>query len=363
MKTMEEILHYENLMRVIIAQKDGVPGGILDNRHFTQTDRCDGNAGSYIKVTSTRKVAKACMYGAASKNTKLPGISKVPVTCIHSFEHFGHSPMTVAKLKSENEQTQLWGAQIIGKNAAEAARRFVNLRRAAWYSALTIGKIYLDAEGELTLKAADAAITIDFGIPATNKSQLNALGKGNIIAASWDADTTDIPGHLHRIQKAAAALCGYPITTAYYGENVPTYVAKNAAMKEFLKMSPGYAPKVAEGLIPDGFLQLKWRPAFTANFDKGGVTKWFWGPDQIVFTPDVADLGWWGFIEGSFPLPTDSLVSGDGGAALSSMLTTFGMGAYAEVKLDPPSIVQYSFDTFLPVIAVPKAVFIATVKF
>jgi len=41
----------------------------------------------------------------------------------------------------------------------------------------------------------------------------------------------------------------------------------------------------------------------------------------------------------------------------------FGMFSYATVTADPPTVKQYAGDTFLPVICVPKSIFIATVKF
>lgn len=365
MKTIQEVLHFENILKVIQEVKGGVTGGILPEEMFRPTQKGIGNVGYYFKVTSTRKVAQAVRYGSPSKNVKLPGVAKVPVTLTHSFEHFDHEPNLVAILKSPDDRIQQLGAAEVGRQAGEFTRRFVNSRRAYAYSALTTGKIMLDDEGELTMKAGDAVITIDFGVPASNKNQLNSLGKGNIIATKWSDSAADMAGQIANLQIASASLTGYPVTTAYYGKKIPTYVAKNTIMKEFLKMNPGYAADVASGAIPDGFISLRWRPSYTANYvNPKGSVELFWGDNMVVFTPDVTDVGWWDFIEGSYAIPSNvGQLYGDASQAINSLQTIFGLFGYAIVNHDPAGIRQYGGDTSLPVIAVPKAVFVADVEF
>lgn len=365
MKTIEQVLHFENILKVIEAIRGGVPGGILPESMFTGFSKCLGNIGHYTRIESTRQTAQAVMYGAPSKNVQLKGVSKVPVTLIHSFECFQHNPIVSTLLQSEDGGEQKYGVEIVGRQTASLTQRNINLRRAAWYQALTLGKIHFDSEGDLLSSAAGAAITVDFSIPAGNKNQLNALGKGNILAATWSNAATDIISQIKNLQKAAANLTGYQIATAYYGANIPGYVGANTIMKEYIKTSPGWSPKLGQSKIPDGLFNLRWRDASLANYvDKTGTVKFFWADDMVVFAPDVADLGWYDFVEGSYPLPTDvGTLHGDAVAATSDLQTIYGLGGYAQVTHDPVGIKQYSFDTFLPVIAVPKSIFIGTVKF
>jgi len=362
-KPIEEILHFENIIATIEAVKRGVPEGIIPDAMFRPTKSFLGNVGYYFKVTSTRQVAQAVMYGSPSKAVKMAGVSKVPVTLLHAYEHFDHDPNLVAVLKSTDDTIQQMGAQEVGRQAGEFTKRFLNLRKAAWYCALSKGKIYLDDEGNLLNSSKGAAIIIDFGVPDGNKNQLNALGKGDIITASWATATTDIPLQIAGIQQASAQLTGYRITTAYYGKNIPSYIAKNTAMKEFLKMNPGSNQAVRRGEIPDGFINLQWREAYSAFYaDKSNVAQQLWDDDMVVFTPDDTDSGWWGFLQGSYGVPTNiGQIYGDAMAALNSVRTVFGMFGYAAITHDPVGICQYGGDTMLPVIAVPKAIFIADV--
>lgn len=362
-KPIEEILHLENIMKVIEAVKGGVPGGILPEAMFRPQQKVMGNSGTYTKVTSTRKVAQAVRYGSASKAVKLEGVSKVPVTLIHAYEHFDHEPNVLALLQSNSGGQQLLGAEIVGKKASDFAQRYVNLRRTAWYSAMTNGKIWFDGDGNLLPSASGAVVTIDFGIPAGNQNQLDALGAGDIISAKWSATDTDIPTQITNIRKAAAQLTGYRITTAYYGANVPSYVAKNTAMKEFLKLNPGSNQAVRNGEIPNGFQKLNWVAAYEAFYnDANGANQSWWSDDAVIFTPDVGDAGWWDFIEGSYSVPTDvGTLAADAMAQLKALRTIFGMFGYATVSHDPVTIKQYAGDTFLPAICVPSAIFQAAV--
>lgn len=361
--SIEEILHYENMIKVILAVKGGVPGGILPEGMFRPTSRMVGNVGTYTKVESTRRVAQTVMYGSPSKAVSLKGVSKVPVTCIHTFEHFQHEPILLALLKSLDGKTQERGAEIVGQKIRDFGQRFENLRRAAWYSALANGKIWLDAEGNLLPTAADAVITIDFGIPTGNKNQLDWDGNGAIIDTTWATDTTNIANDIAELIIAGLTLTGYRLTTAYYGQNIPGYLANNKVMKEFLKLNPGANAAILKGGVPNGFLNLNWVNASYAFFeDSKGVNRFFWKDDMVVFTPDVADVGWWNFLEGSYEIPTDlGVVAGDAAAALRALRQVFGTFAYATITHDPVGIKQYGGDTFLPVVSVPKAVFIADV--
>lgn len=361
-KSIQQILHHKNFIGVIQSVKGGIPSDIIPSKMLNPTKKIRGNKGSYKKVTSTREVAQLVHYGAASKNVKLSGVQEVPIVLLHSFEHFYHEPDTVMLLTSLNEQDQLMGAEEVGRVTADFGLRYANLRLAAVYSALFKGMIFIGNEGNLLASSSGTAITVDFGIPAGNKSQLNWDGKGDIISAKWSSVDTDIPKQITNIQIAAAIQSGYKIKNAFYGKNVPSYVAKNTAMQEFLKFHPSSNETIRNGGIPNGFQNLDWYPASSAFFtDITGTTQFFVGDDDIIFTPDINDAGWWGMIEGSYPVPTDLNIKSNAAEALNSLQNVNGMFSYAKVSDDPVTIQQFNGDTFLPTINVPKSIYIATV--
>ncbi len=362
-KPIESLLHVDNFLRTIVKVKAGVPSDILPPRMLKPTDKTIGNSGHYYKVTGTRQVAQQVAYGSPSKNMVGKGVSKQPVTLLHAFENFNHDPNLLALLKSIQGGVQKRGVEIVGRKIAEFTQRFVNLRLAAWYAALTAGKIYFDVEGNLLPTSTGAVLTIDFSIPAGNKDQLDWDGNGAIIGATWGTAGTDIIGDLRELKIAAVSLSGYKLKYAFYGANIPGYFASNTALKEYLARNASGNASLLKGEVPDGLMGFTWVDAQHAFFeDKDGINRFFWGGDSIVFTPDPADIGWWGFIEGSYNVPTDvGQLYGDALSALNAIREVYGSFGYAKVSHDPVGITQYGGDTFLPVISVPKAIFIADV--
>ncbi len=70
-------------------------------------------------------------------------------------------------------------------------------------------------------------VPVQARIPAGNKTQLNMLGAGNIIDASWLTVTTRIPKHLGAINAAFQQLCGGHLSAVVCGTTVWDAVIAN----------------------------------------------------------------------------------------------------------------------------------------
>ena len=79
---------------------------------------------------------------------------------------------------------------------------------------------------------------MNYGVPAGNLTQLDVLGGGNILDATWDVATTNIATQLTNLKKAARKLTGYPLAHAFYGQNVLDYLLGNNKVKEMMKFNP-----------------------------------------------------------------------------------------------------------------------------
>jgi hypothetical protein len=360
-KAIEDVLHYTNFVRVIEQVKGGVPQDIVPASMMSVTDTTKGNQASYYLTTSTRKNAQLIRYGSGSKLVAVGDATEKPVVLLHTKEHIMHKPDTVMQLIDLNGERQNMGIKTLGRETKKFTMRHMNTRWSCLHSMLGKGWVKWNAQGDIVLDGSVQG-TVDYGIPAGNRDQLDILGNGDIISASWNTASTAIEKQIIEIQSQILRLCGYKVTTAYYGKNIPNYIAKNTTMKEYLKNHPGSVDDVRAGLVPQGFAQMNWIPAYNAFFeDKDGNIKDIWGDDQITFTPDPADDSWKGFIEGTTPIPTDIALYGDAVQALNSITEAQGMFGYAEINRDPVTIKQLAGDTFLPYIAVPNAVAIADV--
>jgi hypothetical protein len=370
--TLEQIIGAESQLGLIEGVKTGIKRPLPDE-WFRSSQKVEGNSGKYTKVEGTRETARLVQYGSASRGRNLAGVSEVPINLMHSFEHMAHGPSLLSKLMNVEGQsfngtpstTQKMGMGELKRQSEIFKQRFENLRTAAVMMALSRGVIYFDANGNLQNTSSGAVVSVDFQVPAGHKGQLDWAGSGAIIGASWATAGTDIITDMEQIHEAAQAESGYPIEVAIYGKNIlKNFVANTALLGLINGGSNADANAFARRMIPDGFLNVaKWIPApGTAFADNDGTYQRLIPDDTIVFCPQP-DPSWFDIIEGTFPVPTGTgNVREDAAAMLSDLKLVSGMFGFSAVsRIDPPGIVQYAGDTFLPALKVPKAIFIADV--
>lgn len=363
-KSIQDLLYYENLIGTVQQVIGGVPEDILPAGFLNATDSVSGKTGTYTRVQGTRETARTVLYGSPSRKREMSGVSEVPVTLLHTFEHLDIDPTVLMQLRDEGSPIrQEMGRQTIARNLADFGQRFRNLRVSCVYSAFKYGAIYFDGNGNLLPTSSGAVYTVDYGIPSGNKDQLNWDGNGAIIGASWGTAGTDVIGDIRAIKKAARIKTGYPIRHAFYGQNILGYLLGNTAIAKLIASSFNLSEAVANAPseVPQGLLGLQWHPIDEAFYvDSTATTRSWFSGDEIIFTPDPSP-DWWGFIQGTFPVPTTLDIAGDGMAAISSLQEVLGPFSYAKVTDDPPSIRHFAGDTFLPVIKNPWAVYLADV--
>jgi len=361
-KTLQQILGAENLTGVINSVSGGVPD-LLPAALLTPTRSIDGHTGTYMKVENTRQAARQAPYGSKARERVQVGMTEVPFTAIHTVESIRHKAATLVNLRGENgEGKQRLGMQEVARQTREFKRRFANLRRGAVYSALSLGAVHFDADGELLPSSSGAGLSVDFGIAAGHLNQLNWDGNGAIIAASWATAGTSIVTHVKKLKDAMMRESGQRIGHCFYGLNIPEYFAKNATLKEYIDRDPAYRTTLASGEVPAGFLGVaNWTSVNEAFYeDKDGVLQSFFGVDTCTFTPEV-NTDWYDLPEGTYPVPTGIGVGENAEDMLSNFGEKAGMFSYSVIEMNPPSILQVAGDTFLPILRNPNAVFIADV--
>lgn len=357
-QTIQQIIGGVNLTGLIQGTTTGIPD-VLPAAFYADRQTVNGDTGEYTRVTGTRQTARIAAYGSASQVAALKDIAKIPVKLIHTVESIYHNPITLINLFKYNELAiQRLGIDEVARQTREFKIRFDNLRVASAESALFTGQINFGAGGNLQPTSAGAVVSVNFGVPAGNQNQLNVDGTGNIIAIPWTTATAPIVSQITKIKKAARKLTGYPIKIAFYGENVPDYIFASTIYKNYLALNPMANQQANAGEIPNGFCGLQWVPAYEAFFeDQNGVNQDIVNPNGVTFTP-APSIDWWGWLEGTYPVPTTvGAVTGDGSQSMASIMTTAGMFSYGMVTADPPTVKHVAGDTFLCVLKVPKAVF------
>jgi len=357
-KTLEQILGSVALTSLVNGIKGGVPDDVIPPEFMRVNRTVTGNTTKYRKVDNTRKVARLVQYGSASVRREQTGVSEVPITLMHTFEHQVFEAWVLQNLRSAMDAEQRLGEDEVARQTAEFKRLFMNLRMASTMSMIAQGKIFFDSNGNMLPSSSSAVTTVDAGVPAGNRNQI-----GGIISAKWSVAGTDIPVQIANLKKYARKLTGYRPMYAFYGANILSYFTGNDKMKEIINRNPAMQNAVLmNNEIPDGLMGMKWRPIYESFFeDQDGSNQDLADDDTVVFTPDPSPE-WWEVIEGTYAIPSNMVLGGNALDVLATLRNVPGMFSYAEVQTDPPSIKQLAGDTFLPIIKVPNAVFIAKVK-
>ena len=171
----------------------------------------------------------------------------------------------------------------------------------------------------------------------------------------------NILGQLKAVKKAGRKLTGMPITHAFYGINIPAYVAMDPVLQAIIRGSQRVAEEAITAEIPSSVGGLKWIPIDQAFFqDQTGAYQDWAGPNTIVFTPDPSS-DWWEVIEGTYPVPRSIQLATSLEAVLGNIQQVAGPFSYAQITTNPVTLQHFAGDTFLPVLKNPSAIFIAEV--
>jgi hypothetical protein len=364
MASVNEILGTATLTPMIQRLRGGVPRTNLDQGFFTNTVRVEGDIGVFNHDNATRANARRTAFGGEARARALVGLSQTPTKLIHSFETQRHQPTTYLNLMAlDSTERQNMGRQEIARQTQRFNDLFDNLRVSALCSALFLQHIYFDGEGNLLHSSSGAVVDIDMGVPAGNKAQLDVLGAGDIIAASWALATTDILGHLDALQAAASQLSGWPVVNAIYGKNIRKYILANTACISLMQSNGTLTQAMTGNQIPAGFGGVnRWVSGTHFGFtDIAGTRRTWCGDDQIVFYPEVS-REWYELQQGTYPVQNSPMkVYGSAEEAASDMRIVEGKFQFASVSFNPPAIDQYAGDTFLPVFKNPNVIFSADV--
>lgn len=361
-KSIQELLHVDNLTGLIRNPVNAVPANILPPG-FTQRGRnVSGQTATWYKVEGNRETARLVNYGSPAKHRALRGISRQTATMLHTFESIKHDPfMLVNLMQYDNPEKQALGNQEISRQTDDFNQLFENLLVCSVYSALGKGAIYFDGDGNLLPSSSGAVTTVSYGVPSGNQNQLDIDGNGAVLDVPWDNAAANIIDQLVDLKSRMRKLTGYEIRHAFYGSSIPGWLAVNTQLKGLFEARPDLAGQFLNGTIPE-IAGIQFHPAYDAFYvDANGATQNWWANDAVVFTPDPSPE-WWEIFNGSSLVPTN--VGAIGNEASSAMpREVFGRFSYAKQSHDPVTVEQYAGDTFLPVIKVPGAICIADVDF
>ena len=165
---------------------------------------------------------------------------------------------------------------------------------------------------------------------------------------------------LKAVKEAGRKLTGHPITHAFYGINVPGYIAMDPVLQAIIRGSQRVAEETFTAEIPASRRQAQVVPStrrssWTRTAPPGVVRP----EHDRLHTRSVHRLV--GSHRGHLSRATVDSVANDMGAMLGNLQQVAGPFTYAQVTTNPVSLQHFAGDTFLPILKNPAAIFIVQV--
>jgi hypothetical protein len=356
--TIQEVLGTE-----VLLGATGTAAAALPTRHMPpellRGTPVGSNTGYVLVGQGTNATARAAHRGSAARPYKLSGMNRRPNVLLHSSNSFDIKADTLMNLVNpSNGAMQTFARAEVARQVNEATKVSMNLRTQCITSIFGLGAAWYDADGNPLSSSSGAVITIDPGIPANNRNQLNGL-----ITASWANASTPIVTNLMNIQKQALVNSKGrtgPIENAIYSATIFNYIYNNTQAQAMIRNNPVYMSAFAQGVIPNGFAGIRnWWPGYFGFYDNAsGTTVTPFADDTLTLFPAV-DSSWYELQEGVQALPREFAAYSD----LNDInpIIANGMFAYAYQTMNPYGATMIFGDNFVPAIHIPEVVFIADV--
>lgn len=331
--------------------------------------------GSYDIFNNTRAVARGAAPGAPAPRRKRQKVGNVPYVIPRAHDSIWLPSEELHNLRSIGGPASQFDEA--GRDYIAGQSRILGQYIANFRTVLTCGmvrgKLYAHEDGDgvyYDYTSSNALYDIDWKLPAGNKDQLNMLGNGSIIAATWATASTDIHKHLLDINAAFQALCGSQLNICVCTSKVWGHVLNNDAVRALAGTSqtPFDTYQRQVGVGPDG----KPINLFTARLRGIPWVEWIitdegldLGPDgETTFTKHIGDTAvaflpeprsdMFQMLEGSEPI-----IEYDGGPEVVRM----GTYAWAVRSANPSGHNMFVVDNSLPAGLIPNAWAYGTVVF
>lgn len=172
-----------------------------------------GRTGTYDIFNNTRTVAPASIPGSPAPRVTREKVGRVVYTIPRAHAKLFMSYEELNNLRPIGGPAGTFdtaGVSYIGLQARNLGQKIANFRTASLIGMLR-GGLYAHESGQLQyydFTSTSALWSVESQIPAGNLNQLNMLGSGNILDASWDSPTANVPQQLANINSAFQQLNG-----------------------------------------------------------------------------------------------------------------------------------------------------------
>lgn len=237
MSALQTLLSPQVLTKVV-SQKAAASSWLLDLFQLgpgqsQETYMGHGRFGAFNIYNHVRSVAKGRAPGTAAGRSAPNPMGTVNFTYPRMHDSVTLLAETLNNLGRIDDPAQrdAAGADMIKRQTNTLGEMAANWRKAMLMGMLR-DSLYFAFSGDDVYLNMTSGLRINFQMPAGNKTQLNMLGAGNIIDASWATSTTNIPLHLLKINEGFQRLNGGKLCAVICGLTVFDAIRKNDHVQE-----------------------------------------------------------------------------------------------------------------------------------
>lgn len=325
--------------------------------------RLSGRNFAYDVFNHSRTIATARVPGQTSSRQRPQKVATVSATFPRAAEVISlldEDLLNRREIGESPDDLDFGGESYLTRQEFYLAQRFANLVEFQT-AAMLRGSYSYSADGDqLRHGYAGGEIEINFQVPAGNKGALDMLGSGGILDASWSSSSTDIPGHLQKINAAMVQLTGMGLAHVVLTGSAWQHVINNAKVQQ----QGGSTNVVFESMQRVGSGEfsavLRAIPWVTFHIVDYGLDVWQEGSERFVklidddcaaFLPEPTPR-WVQYLEGS-----EIVTEGPGGAKAEQ----FGFYPYAYATHDPSGWDLCAVFNGIPALYTPSAIAYGTI--
>lgn len=214
-KSVGEILTSKRIIRVVSRVKKAInPIATFLGMQIGGPNRIQvgGRKTSYDIFNNTRRIAKGRAPGVANARSKPQVVGNVDVVFPRAAETIELSDERILNLRSIGGPVEgglsSSAESYITRQEVFLGQKFNNIIEFQAAAMLRGQYVFVIQGDDLFHAFSGTGVTIDYKIPAGNKTGLDMLGGGNLITGPWSTASTDIPAQLYAINAAMIQLTG-----------------------------------------------------------------------------------------------------------------------------------------------------------
>lgn len=376
MPALQTLLSPQVLTKVV-SQKAAASSWLLDLFQLgpgqaQESNQGHGRFGAFHVYDHVRTVAKGRAPGTAAARSAPNPMGQVTFTYPRMHDSISLPAEVLHNLGKIDDPAMrdAAGADMIKRQTNTLGEKAAN-----WRLAMLVGlmrdALYFQMDGDDIYLNWSTGLQLPTQMPAGNKAQLDMLGAGDIINASWLTTTTNIPLHLLAINAAFQQLCGGKLCAALCGMKVFDAIRKNDHVQEEHGISNSpylrferleYEDKIGKTMRNVLVCELRSAPGcifyVTDEVLEVGPSA---TPTKMIPENDIVFCGFEPGRDDAIQayIGSEPIADYDGAAEV----TRFGMYSWSVKRSNPTATELYVLDNVLTVNHIPKSLARATVIF